>query len=194
MLLESTILLKCSAAAGCHCCIFDMAWMIPKGMDKFELALQFGISVLVVACPFAMGLAIPTAVMITALIEGEFSPTPFLITIRTREGKIHPKTDHGFKFRNSDSWETVVNAVLVSNYSIEEFCAVSIATEACGRQKYVETGRKVHNLVSALTVFNCDFVLNTRIITMCNVRFSFGFPLSFRRAEEEELVPVECAC
>ncbi|KAM1755130.1 hypothetical protein ACFX11_007471 [Malus domestica] len=66
--------------------------------------------------------------------------------------------------------------------------------QACGRQKYVETGRKVHNLVSALTVFNCDFVLNTRIITMCNVRFSFGFPLSFRRVEEEELVPVECAC
>ncbi|KAM1554000.1 hypothetical protein ACFX11_006791 [Malus domestica] len=38
--------------------------------------------------------------------------------------------------------------------------------QACGRHKDIETGRKVHNLVSASTVFSCDFVLNTRIITM----------------------------
>ncbi|CAN6698159.1 unnamed protein product [Malus baccata var. baccata] len=42
---------------------FPENW-IPKGMDKFELALQFGISVLVVACPCALGLAAPTAVMV----------------------------------------------------------------------------------------------------------------------------------
>ena len=42
---------------------YPKSW-IPASMDEFELALQFGISVLVIACPCALGLATPTAIMV----------------------------------------------------------------------------------------------------------------------------------
>lgn len=42
---------------------YPKSW-IPASMDRFELALEFGISVMVIACPCALGLATPTAVMV----------------------------------------------------------------------------------------------------------------------------------
>ncbi|KAL3499353.1 hypothetical protein ACH5RR_038446 [Cinchona calisaya] len=43
--------------------VYPKSW-IPPSMDSFQLALQFGISVMVIACPCALGLATPTAVMV----------------------------------------------------------------------------------------------------------------------------------
>lgn len=42
---------------------YPKAW-IPSSMDSFQLALEFGISVMVIACPCALGLATPTAIMV----------------------------------------------------------------------------------------------------------------------------------
>ncbi|KAL2940860.1 Copper-transporting ATPase HMA4 [Bienertia sinuspersici] len=102
---------------------------IPTGMDKFELALQFGISVVVVACPCALGLATPTAVMVAT---GKGASLGVLIKGGTALQKAHKIKAVVFDKTGTLTVgkPVVVNTVLFSGVSMEEFCDMAIAAEA----------------------------------------------------------------
>ncbi|XP_016500576.2 pentatricopeptide repeat-containing protein At1g18485-like [Nicotiana tabacum] len=62
-------------------------------------------------------------------------------------------------------------------HSSEKAEALGVLLQACGNQKDIETGRKVHELVCSLTQFKDDFVLCTRLITMYSM---CGYPSASR--------------
>lgn len=127
--------------------LLPQSW-IPKAMDGFELALQFGISVLVVACPCALGLATPTAVMVAT---GKGASQGILIKGGNALEKAHKVKTVVFDKTGTLTLgkPAVVHTKLFSKMPLQELCDLAYAAEANSEhplaKSMVEHAKKLHH-------------------------------------------------
>ncbi|XP_008798771.2 copper-transporting ATPase HMA4-like isoform X2 [Phoenix dactylifera] len=128
--------------------LLPRSW-IPKAMDGFELALQFGISVLVVACPCALGLATPTAVMVAT---GKGASQGVLIKGGNALEKAHKVKTVVFDKTGTLTVgkPAVVHTKIFTNMPLQEFCNWASAAEANSEHPLAKAvvghAKKLHQL------------------------------------------------
>ncbi|PKA56546.1 Putative copper-transporting ATPase HMA5 [Apostasia shenzhenica] len=128
--------------------LYPRSW-VPTGMHGFELALQFGISVLVVACPCALGLATPTAVMVAT---GKGASLGVLIKGGSALEKAHKVKTVIFDKTGTLTMgkPAVVHTMLFSSCTLQEVCRLAAAAEANSEhpisKALVEHAKKLHEM------------------------------------------------
>ncbi|KAI3994827.1 hypothetical protein MKX01_037378 [Papaver californicum] len=169
--------------------VYPKDW-IPNAMNSFEPALQFGISVLVVACPCALGLATPTAVMVAT---GKGASQGVLI-----KGGNALKKAHKVKIVVFDKTGTlivgkpvVVSTMVFSDMPIQEFCEIAAAAEVNSKhpiaKAVVQHAKKLrqHGKVGDKLVL----VGNKRLMAVLNILL--GTEVEDYMSESEQLA---CTC
>ncbi|KAG0464447.1 hypothetical protein HPP92_020516 [Vanilla planifolia] len=127
--------------------LYPRSW-IPSGMDEFESALQFGISVLVIACPCALGLATPTAVMVAT---GKGASQGVLIKGGNALEKAHKVNTVIFDKTGTLTVgkPAVVHTMLFSDLPLMDVCSLAAAAEANSEhpisKAVVEYTKKLHS-------------------------------------------------
>lgn len=84
----------------------------PDGSNDFVFALLFGISVLVIACPCAVGLAAPTAVMVGSGIAAAHG---ILIKVCSAHACLHPMKTTVLNFT---VWQKRKSHILMSDEGV----------------------------------------------------------------------------
>ncbi|XP_062183666.1 copper-transporting ATPase HMA5-like [Phragmites australis] len=134
---------------------------IPSSMDSFQLALQFGISVMVIACPCALGLATPTAVMVATGVGASQG-----VLIKGGQALESAQKVDCIVFDKTGTLTigkpVVVNTRLLKNMVLREFYDYAAATEINSEhplaKAIVEHAKKFHSTENYIWPEAMDFI------------------------------------